>query len=210
MTVFAVQSNLTKLTNVTTNTYSLNTMASYLESILDAMGYAQLAAPASTREARRKRFRKLNRIFKGLVAREVCFGAAPIPSASDAVFGAEGFVISQPLCLPGSYAMSTRVSQPPGGYDIDKVAASRATPPFLGDTRFTRLDVALRLDREGPESFFETVMAYWARRHDVVVKPGSPDKRPRRRLAIDRLFQALMRFAFGFFGSNKVDARNNP
>jgi hypothetical protein len=103
--------------------------------------------------------------------------------------------------------MSTRVSLLPGGYDIDKVASSGAVRPFLGDTR---LDVALRLDREGPESFFKTAMAYWARRHDVVVKPGSPDKRPRRRLAIDPLFQALMRFVFGFFGSNKVDARNNP
>jgi hypothetical protein len=32
----------------------------------------------------------------------------------------------------------------------------------------------------------------------------------KRRPSFDRLLQALMRFVAGFFGSHKVDARNNP
>jgi len=33
---------------------------------------------------------------------------------------------------------------------------------------------------------------------------------PLHRRATERLFVALMRFVLGFFGSHKVDARNNP
>ena len=191
------------------NTYSLDATVSFLESVLGVVGHAPPAEPASTREALRKRFRKLKRLYEKL-ERDVWPGAAPMPSAPDAVVVADFYVSSQPLFVQGSYAMSTRVSLLSGGNEVDEVASGWATPPFLGGNALTQLDVALRFTREGPESFFDTVMAYWARRHDVVVKPGSPDKRPERRFAITRLFQALMRFVFGFFGNHKVDARNNP
>ena len=85
-----------------------------------------------------------------------------------------------------------------------------ATAPLLASTRVTQLDAALRIGLAGPWSFFQAVMDSWLRRHDVVAKPSNAYKRPRRRHAIDRLFLALMRFVFGFFGSHKVDARNNP
>lgn len=191
---------------MTTNTYPLGTMVSFLESMLTAFGHAQPSAGESTRSALRKRLRELTRLSERLLKREP--SDAPPLFTSDIENGAN---CNSSLLLQGSYATSTRLVRVPVDVcDIDEVIVGWETPPFLGDVRTTRLDVALRIDRDGRASFFESVMAYWARRHDVADKASSSDKRPRRRRALDRLFLALMRFVFGFFGSHKVDARNNP
>lgn len=185
------------------NTYSLDTMVSFLEAALSAAGHAQPAAATSSRGALKKRFRELKQRYERLLmpSRDAGLPVAPAPEDR----------IGSGVFLQGSYAYSTCVvGLPAGVYDVDEVLTSWTAPPFLGDTRATQLDVALRIDRNGPESFFESLMAYWAHRHEVTAKKASPDKRPRRRRALDRLFLALMRFVFGFFGSHKVDARNNP
>lgn len=208
LTLFAIQSNLTRFTNVASNTYSLDAMVSFLEAALSAAGHAQPAAATSSRGALKKRFRELKQRYEQLLQQGL-WSAGAVPSPIVATTSDD--IRDAPFFMQGSYSYSTRVVGPrAGGYDVDKVVDSWATPPFLGSTRATQLDVALRIDRDGAESFFESVMANWARRDEVTAKTASPDKRPRRRRALDRLLLALMRFVRGFFGSHKVDARNNP
>jgi hypothetical protein len=203
LTPFPVQSNLTRLTKLASNTYSLETMVSFLEAALSSAGHAQPAAATSSRGALKKRFRELRLRYERLLMPSWDAGLPVVPAPEDR--------ISSGVFLQGSYACSTCVVGLPADVcDVDEVLTSWVAPPLVGSTRATRLDVALRIDRDSPESFFESLMTYWARRHEVTAKTVSPDKRPRRRRALDRLFLALMRFVFGFFGSHKVDARNNP
>jgi hypothetical protein len=190
------------------NTYPLHAMVSFLEAALSVSGRALPDAASSSRKALKKRLCKLRHLSEQLHEKGVWSASA---TSAPVVTTRAGNVTARPTFMQGSYAVSTRVvSLCTGGYDIDEALAGWTAPPFLGDTRATELDVALRIERDGPQSFFESVMAYWERRHQVTAKAASPDKRPRRRLALDRLFLALMRFILGFFGSHKVDARNNP
>lgn len=189
------------------NTYSLSALVLFLEAALSAMGHAQPSEPTSTRRPLKTRFRKLRRLYERLLRDSDWPVRACVALTTDSGCSTSG------AYLQGSFSNSTRVvGLLPSNCDVDEVlvGVGSAALPWRHQGHAFRLDVALRLDREGPESFFESLMSYWALRHKVVTKTASPDKRSRRRRALDRLFMALMRSVFGFFGSHKVDARNNP
>lgn len=186
---------------MTSNTYSAANMASFLESMLWALGREKTDVRAMSRSETKKLLRELERECQGVLK----VGSASVAQPAD---GCASF--SSMLIREKSRAIWECVTQS-DLYAIDGLApVGCESPPFLGGVQSTKLDVALRIGRDGPVSFFESVLAYWARRHEVAPKTSSPDKRPRRRRAVDRLFLALMRFVFGFFGSHKVDARNTP
>jgi hypothetical protein len=207
--------------------YTLEATVSFLETTLSAWGEpSSVEKEPWTREELRKRYRKLLRIFRRLNAEQGqydTFSSRPAEPAPVDYFwpgltpssGHHGAASpSDIFFVQGSIALETRIdpmlSDVNGSpFDVDVVAMLRPAP-FLANTQISRLNTALWLGREGVVSVFEAAMDFWSRRHDIVAKPANPDKRPRRRRAIDRLFLALMRFAFGFFGSHKVDARNNP
>jgi len=207
--------------------YTLEATVSFLETTLSPWSEPPAVEKEPwTREELRQRYRKLMRIFRRLHAEHgQCdtfssrlaepapvdhFWSGLTPSSGQQDAGSP----SKIFLVQGSFALETRIdpmlSDVYGSpFDVDVVAMLRPAP-FLANTQITRLNTALWLGREGVVSVFEAAMDFWSRRHDIVAKPANPDKRARRRRAIDRLFLALMRFAFGFFGSHKVDARNNP
>jgi hypothetical protein len=72
------------------------------------------------------------------------------------------------------------------------------------------LDVAIQVGQHGLTAAYTAVMDLWFSRHDVPKSDAAKTQQPRQRRAIERLCLALMRFVVGFFGSHKIDARNNP
>lgn len=70
------------------------------------------------------------------------------------------------------------------------------------------LGVAIQAGLVGVERVAQAVEQ--ARCHDIVARPCTPHRRRSGRRSFTRLLLALMHFVAGFFGSHKVDARNNP
>jgi hypothetical protein len=70
--------------------------------------------------------------------------------------------------------------------------------------------MALTVGLEGVERLLQRMEESWDRRHDAGSSPQYRIRSPKRRSAIDRLRMALLRFVGGFFGTHKLDERNNP
>lgn len=210
--------------------YSLATTVAYLETVLEAMGQGRVAAsPDASRESLRERFRKAVRLLKRFKAEHAAEHeawsflvashqhlASPLPNWEPLTDGA------RPAPEPGN--VFTRKAQPSrddllSGTWAEFCSASGLyagrlddlpTPvPFFAKT-VAALDVAIRVGRDGVTAVYAAVMDLWSRRHDILKSDGAAKRQPRRRRSLDRLYLALMRFVFGFFGSHKVDARNNP
>jgi hypothetical protein len=90
----------------------------------------------------------------------------------------------------------------------DRLASLPARAPFT--KALEPLDVAISVGHHGLTAVYATVMDLWSRRHVIPRSDASKTQQPRQRRSIGRLCLALMRFVVGFFGSRKVDARNNP
>jgi len=74
-----------------------------------------------------------------------------------------------------------------------------------------KVDVDVLLARFGAAAIVKSLMAAWGTRHDFTHQSSKPDTKlsSRAYFSCERAL-ALFRFARGFFGAHKVDARNNP
>lgn len=212
--------------------YSLATTVSFLEAMLNAVGYQPLVdVEVGTRESLRERFRKSVRLLNRFRAEQAfdqdswSISTILTPGYAAGVLRhdqqrrlCEGYSRLAGMCCAtgalsvyevqaGTYGDRSGL---PRFYDsqvaFDDLAVST---PVYAKAPPTLFDVAMRVAVEGITSVYAAVMDLWSCRHDDVPSATSK-KQPGRRRALDRFFLALMRFAFGFFGSHKVDARNNP
>ena len=181
------------------NAYSLESVVSFLESTLGSFGMPKSEEPAEGRLELRRRYRQMQKAAERL-SRE---SLQPPSRYWERYPGLDQDPESMVSRLYG--ADSTIGSE--RGYDVAYPPGHCS--PFVADTQVTQLNSALRIAFGGLTTFFRSVVDSWSRSLEVD-RPGSNPSRPLRRLADDRLYLALMRFVFGFFGSHKVDARNNP
>jgi hypothetical protein len=196
--------------------YSLSTAVSHLETVLEVMGQGRVGvASDETRASLRERFRKLLRLFKRFKASH--HQASPLPDWGPANFGAG------PASQPGN--IFTRKAHPAGGELLTGTWADSYSParlytgrlddlpapaPVFAKAQVAKLAVAIQVGIDGMTAVCAAVMDLWTRRHDILKSDAAIKPPQHGRHALERLFLALMRFALGFFGSHKVDARNNP
>jgi hypothetical protein len=210
--------------------YSLSTAVSHLETVLEVMGQGRVGvASDETRASLRERFRKLLRLFKRFKAEHDFeqqtwlmlvashHQASPLPDWGPANFGAG------PASQPGN--IFTRKAHPAGGELLTGTWADSYSParlytgrlddlpapaPVFAKAQVAKLAVAIQVGIDGMTAVCAAVMDLWTRRHDILKSDAAIKPPQHGRHALERLFLALMRFALGFFGSHKVDARNNP
>lgn len=221
---------------MTSGTYSLATTVSFLEAVVQAVDHEAAADTSTeTRTSLRERFRRAVRLLKRFKAtqdlrREGSSIAATSmlgwlePSNCFSERSERGFFgdilsrqhhnyfASSPPAFPETQSSACAdICFPPGfcasQSELDNRVALR---PIFGEAPPTIFDAAMGVAVDGFMRVYAAVMDLWSRRHDVVSSSASNKRRPHRSRALDRLFLALMRFAFGFFGTHKVDARNNP
>lgn len=205
---------------------SLSTTVSYLETVLEVMGHGRVVVvdPEETRESLRERFRKVVRLLKRFRAEHGSEQGSLSPPVASLALGWVPLNIGVRVAVQANNVF-TRQSQPSSAELLSRAwaefyASSSAytdrlddppTPaPFLAKARVGTLDVAIQVGIHGMTAVYAAVMDLWSRRHDFLTSDSAIKQQPRRRRALDRLFLALMRFVVGFFGSHKVDARNNP
>lgn len=194
------------------NVYSLQSVVAFLEASLSScFGVSKGDEAPEGRVELRKRYRELRKIAKRLsrdssetvsepsewwFVRNTVPGAIEVTPQIDlgrlSIFAADAETRSDDS-WSGSYLR----------YGSGHIS------PLVADTQATPLDSALRIAFGGLRSFVWAVTDSWSRSLSVEA-PACIASRPLRRLADDRLYLALMRFVFGFFGSHKVDARNSP
>ncbi|EHR69532.1 hypothetical protein BurJ1DRAFT_0650 [Burkholderiales bacterium JOSHI_001] len=197
--------------------------------MLDVAGHGRgTAASDDTRESLRVRFRKVTRLlrrwkaevdekqadwsvseFAGLSyldgVKLLLVNAARQPLALDNVFTQR----PQPATFEALLGGWTCLTPPLTNHGTSRLDAQPAPVPFFAKA-VAVLDVAIRVGHYGLTAVHAAVMDLWSRRHVIPKSDVAQTRQPRQRRAIDRLCLALMRFVVGFFGSHKVDARNNP
>ena len=193
------------------NDYSLQSVVAFLEASLSScFGVSKGDEAPEGRLALRRRYRELKKLAKRIsrdsrdtVLAPPWFLQNTIPGAVEAA--------PPPIGLYGlSIFAATAESRSLHSWSgRDLRYASGHISPLVADTQATPIDSALRIAFGGLSAFFYAVADSWSRSLSVEA-PASIASRPLRRPADDRLYLALMRFVFGFFGSHKVDARNNP
>ena len=213
--------------------YSLATTVSFLEAVLRAVGHEPVVvASEETRESLRERLRsavrliKRFRVYGDLRLQGSSVASAPLLGwlgpgncSSDqssfcdipSVQPYNCFTPNPPVSPETDFRSLADVYIAPGFYSPPSEIYERVSlTPFGARAPSTIFDVAMRVAVDGITCVLAAVMDIWSLRHHVVSSPSSDKRKSRRRRSLDRLFLALMRFAFGFFGSHKVDARNNP
>lgn len=209
--------------------YSLATTVSFLERMLEVVGKGCVVAVTDTsRESLRARFRKAVRLLNRFKAEHESeqmdwslLVASHHSASSLRVYQASLPISVRQVAQPGN--VFTRKSQPAseelrfcGRAELcsslsiaEHLDDLPAPAPFFAKTVAT-LDLAIRMGHDGLTGVYVAVIDLWSRRHDIRRSDAAKQQQPRHRRFVDRLYLALMRFVFGFFGSHKVDARNNP
>ena len=190
----------------------------FLEATLSSCGMTLEDEAVQTREALRKRYRQLMKAA-GRISRDdfssssaplrFCLSEpAPEPEARSAT-GRMGTFVSEASCTIDVDARGIVVMTPTketrAASSLDVVPPNlwlpNATAPLLASTRVTQLDAALRIGLAGRSL---SSRSQWS-------PHNGPNQRESRRSAEPHApFPGAMYFVFGFFGSHKVDARNNP
>lgn len=201
-----------------------------LETMLHVAGQRQGAgASDDTRESLRARMRRLQDRMKQWRAEHSEFearsslladtrrSASPVveswfplaiaarPAQPDNVFTLR----PQPAKLQALFGDFTGTSLTLMDHGAGRLGRMPARAPFF-DKVVEALDIALRIGQYGLTAVYTAVMDLWFHRHDVPGAAAGQAQQPRQRRAIECLCLAMMRFVVGFFGSRKVDARNNP
>ena len=216
------------------HTSSLAVVVPVLETMLDVAGHGQGAAASDdTRESLRVRFRKVTRLLRRWKAevdgKHAAWSVSELAASNqDGLSYLDGLKLllanaaRQPLALDNVYTQRpqpatfeallggwTCLSPPLTNHGTGRLDALPAPAPFFAKA-VAVLDVAIRVGHHGLTAVHAAVMDLWSRRHVIPKSDVAQTQQPRQRRAIDRLCLALMRFVVGFFGSRKVDARNNP
>lgn len=228
LNALSITIELNEIHEMTPNAWSLSVTVSYLETLLEVVGEGRDAvARGESRESLRERFRKVLRQLKRFKAENEAEHAAwsllvashqstailpdwkPAIGRRPAAHPENVFTRNAPTSsddlLASTWSELYSSSSPYTG----RLGDLPAPVPFFSKAVAT-LDVAIRVGRDGVTAVYAAVMALWSRRHDILKSDAAAKQQPRRRRSLDRLHLALMRFVFGFFGSHKVDARNNP
>lgn len=224
---------LNEMHDMSANKYSLASIVSYLETVLRAVGQ-ELPADVSmeTRESLRERFRKASRLLARINAKQALAHDECAPSASSRFAwlgighrvsehtGIDDVAGRQPhnCFAPSTTAARGAHANPWADFSFTPSNSTHqaelhrrpALPTSFAKAHPMLFDVAMRVAVDGFTCVYAAVMSLWSERHDVGNQPAAGKRQHHRRSALDRLSLALMRVALGFFGSHKVDARNNP
>lgn len=196
------------------NRSSLAATISSLEEVLVVVGqgYVATAVTDESRESLRERFRRVLRVLQRFqadaAAMQDALSRLPVSHRSarqpDNVFTQKAQPSGDELVRRTLAEFCSSSSLYAEGHHL-----LPASGPFFSKAPAT-LDVAIQMSRDGMTAVVVALMDVWSRRHDILKSDAAPEQAPRRRRSLDRLYLALMRFDFGFFGSHKVDARNTP